>query len=484
MIAFFPDLYPDELLYSAFSRYFDKSGYSIYRAAAEDIFQNSLTNPDVLFLNPIKDEIRSILTKQKSWEEIIERHTMYPHYARFLPQERRRKAFQSLIQMDFKHKDALQMPKNGKSDSCYLRYCPLCCQRDREIYGETYWHREHQMQDILVCPDHGCYLINSSILARGKKSPGLYSAECNVASNEIRMSNNLLERKLARYTADLFQKDVIDTNVRFHLFLHEKIAGSKYTSSRGEQKNVTLYFNDFVDYYSKHINNPISEIWQFQKIVDGKKYSSTEIAMVAMFIGISAEELATLEMPSELHQEAFDRKIREMHDKGIKYPQIAEMTGASYDYCKQIGEGRFGKYKKGRTMNNGGIRSTDWENIDKELLPKVKEAIAEIYNNQGRPIRVNFRSVAKKVGICEKNYPNLTLCSREIKENYEDWEHYWAREMVFFYQQLKKEWKPVTITAIMNMTNTKRQNLIRGVPYLENYTDAKTAEIIKTIVTC
>jgi hypothetical protein len=239
-----------------------------------------------------------------------------------------------------------------------------------------------------------------------------------------------------------------------------------------------------VDYYSKHINNPISEIWQFQKIVDGKKYSSTEIAMVAMFIGISAEELATLEMPSELHQEAFDRKIREMHDKGIKYPQIAEMTGASYDFCKQIGEGRFGKYKKGRTMNNGGIRSTDWENIDKELLPKVKEAIAEIYNNQGRPIRVNFRSVAKKVGICEKNYPNLTLCSREIKENYEDWEHYWAREMVFFYQQLKKEWKPVTITSIMNMTNTKRQNLIRGVPYLENYTDAKTAEIIKTIVTC
>lgn len=483
MIAFFPELYPDELLYSALARYFDKSGYMIYRAVAEDIYQNRLTNPDVIFLNPITDNLKSILIKQKTWKDIIMQHTMYPYYGRFLPPDRRRRAFQSLVNMDFKHKDALQMPKDGKSGERYLRYCPLCCQQDRDIYGETYWHRLHQMHDIRICPDHGCYLVDSEIPARSKKSPGLYSAECSISSMEVKMNNNTVERKLARYVSDLFQQEIIDTDVRFHVFLHEKITGTKYTSPRGEQKNVSLFFKDFMEYYREYTNNPVQELWQFQKIVDGKKYSAKEIALVAMFIGITPEELAKMEMPEELSHEAFDRRIRELHDQGFKYPQIAEIMGASYDVCKTIGNGRYYKYNKGRGICKGGIKAMDWDKMDRELLPKVREAIKDVRNDMGKPGRVTYGSVARHLGFSEKKYPNLRLCREEVEKNYETWEHYWAREMVFYYRKIKTEGKPVTVTAIMKMTNTRKHNLIRGIPYLDLYTDSETAAAIRELLT-
>lgn len=481
MIAFFPKLYPGELLYSAFARYFDKSGYGIYRAAAEDVFQNRLANPDILFLNPITDSLKSILLKQKPWEDIIKRHTMYPYYGRFLPPQRRRRAFRSLIEMDFNHKDALQMPKDGKSGERYLCYCPLCCKRDREVYGETYWHRLHQMHDIRICPDHGCFLVASEIPVRSKKSPGLYSAECSIKSIEAQMSNDVIEQKLSSYIAELFRQEVADADVLFHHFLHERIAGTKYTSPRGEQKNVSLFFHDFMDYYRNFEDNPIRELWQFKKTVDGKRCSTKEIAMVAMFIGVTPKELARMEMPEELHRDAFDRQIRALRNQGLKYPQIAEITGASYDYCKSIGGGRLKKYNKGRGINKGGIKSMDWDKYDRELLPKVKDAIKYIRNENGRPGRVTFSSVARYIGISEKRYPNLRLCRKEVEKNYETWEHYWAREMVFFYQRIRMEGKSVTAPLIMKKTNTKKHNLIRGIPYLDLYTDAETAAAIQEL---
>ena len=481
MIAFFPELYPDELLYSAFARYYDLSGYGIYRAAAEDLYQNRLANPDILFVNPITADLKKILLKQKPWEDIIRQHTMYPYYARFLPPVRRRRAFFSLVQMDFKHKDALAMPKDGKSGSRSLRYCPLCVENDREKYGESYWHRLHQMHDIDICPEHGCCLIESGIPIRSMKSPGLYSAECSINSMVVRMNEDVLSLKVARYVAELYRQEIIDTDIRFHDFLHEKIAGTKYTSPRGEQKNVTLYFKDFMEYYSGYTDSPIRELWQFQKIVDGKKYSTKEIAMVSMFIGISPEELARMEMPRERYQDAFDRRIRELHDQGLKYPEIAEIMGAPYDVCKTIGNGRYHKYNKGRTVNGGGIKAMDWDKMDRELLPKVREAIKAIYNEGGRPGRVTFGSVARYLGFSEKRYPNLKLCREEVRKHYNDWEHYWAREMVYFYERLQEEGKAATATALMKMMNTRKKNVLRGAVYLSDYTDEVTATTIRRL---
>ena len=63
MIGYFPEPYPDELVYSLLARYCAKSGYLGYVCAAEEIFQNTWNLPNIEFLNEYKPEVYQRLEK-------------------------------------------------------------------------------------------------------------------------------------------------------------------------------------------------------------------------------------------------------------------------------------------------------------------------------------------------------------------------------------------------------------------------------------
>ena len=93
MISYFPELYPDELVYSLLSRFYVQSGYLSYIYAAEDIYNSKTVRPDPEFLNPLQDEVKNHIVKKISMKELVEYHTMYPYYGRFLGKYRRQKVF-------------------------------------------------------------------------------------------------------------------------------------------------------------------------------------------------------------------------------------------------------------------------------------------------------------------------------------------------------------------------------------------------------
>jgi Tn7-like transposition protein D/TniQ len=66
----------------------------------------------------------------------------------------------------------------------FLRFCPLCLKDDQEKYGETYWHRFHQLAGVLVCPLHNCFLQNSSVRWARESSSLFHPAE-NISNIEI-----------------------------------------------------------------------------------------------------------------------------------------------------------------------------------------------------------------------------------------------------------------------------------------------------------
>ena len=76
MISFFPDIYPDELLYSQLARYYTKSGYTAYIFAAEDLYEKRTVKPDIEFLNPLTKITFDIITQNISWERVIKNHTI------------------------------------------------------------------------------------------------------------------------------------------------------------------------------------------------------------------------------------------------------------------------------------------------------------------------------------------------------------------------------------------------------------------------
>ena len=166
MLALFPYPYPDELLYSVFSRYYVRTGYSKYVYVAEELFESKYVRPSFEYLVSLKNDVQKELTYNDSFHNTILSHTMYPYHCRFLPLERRKAALESLGRMDSNYHNLVLLPKRDRIP--VMRYCPECAKQDRLQYGETYWHRIHQIWEMTVCPIHHCYFQETEYKLSGK----------------------------------------------------------------------------------------------------------------------------------------------------------------------------------------------------------------------------------------------------------------------------------------------------------------------------
>jgi hypothetical protein len=136
----------------------------------------------------------------------------------------------------------------------------------------------------------------------------------------------------------VFQADVnFECDVSIGKFLHAKLEYTKYVSPRGEKRNTELLHKEFSHFYSLLPERILPEQWQLQKVFNSKRTKTEEICAVAMFLGVSAEELTQMRLPEKFQWELFDEKVRKLHAQGMNYAEIAEKLGASYDFVKLIG---------------------------------------------------------------------------------------------------------------------------------------------------
>ena len=143
MIGFFPEIYEDELLYSQLCRYYQRTGYTKYLSAVDDLFMRRTAHPVIEWVNEFTPDCMKNITRNMDFETIIREHTMFPAYTRFLPKKRRNDALHSLVICDGNYYNLIV--NQNLQYRRYLRYCPACASEDRKKLGETYWHREHQI---------------------------------------------------------------------------------------------------------------------------------------------------------------------------------------------------------------------------------------------------------------------------------------------------------------------------------------------------
>lgn len=474
MIAVFPTIYPDELLYSQLARFYAGSGYPGYTFAAEDLFENKTVRPDIEFLNAYTPEALRLITRQKPIEEIVLKHTMFPYYARFIGYERRMKAFQSLVAMDMAYHNLLPLPKSKEKVIRHLRYCPICAEHDRETYGETYWHRIHQIHGIRICPTHHCYLIETDIRMDSRVSPSLVTAEETVTSQiVITMSDDPIECALARYIAEVFQSDFdLESTVEVGQYLHSRMEGSKYLSRRGQQRNIALLHRDFIAHYGS-LADGFNELWQLQKLLSGSRHSMTEVCMTAMFLGVPADDLAHMKLPQIPQYDQFDSTVKKMHEDGLNYQQIARELGAAYDTVKAIGLGTYGTYHYDSPVRKERkSKRYDWTTIDNDLLPKVHDIICSINADKTkRPCRITIGTVERLLNLPKNGLRNCSKCRSEIQRYYETQEQFWAREIVWAVQTILDAGQQLSRTRIKNLTEIRDSKIPACLPYLSCYAD-------------
>lgn len=488
MIAYFPEIYPDELIYSLLARYYTQAGYPCYWYAAEDLFVSKTVRPDIEFVNQYTSAVLQMITKDMSMEDIVLNHTMFPYYGRFLPLERREKAYESLVNMQGNYHNLLAIPKRKDNNNRYLKFCPVCAENDRKQYGESYWHRLHQMQGIKICSIHKCYLMDSDVIISGKTSPTLVAAEVVIPEviNSPLFCDNEIECRIAQYMAYIFQSEIdLQGDVTIGQFLHGRLENTPYRSIRGEQRNIALLHMDFTEYYKDLPENWFTELWQIQKVLTDDRVNFYEICMLAFFLNIPVADLINMKLPEKTQEQKFDEQVYRLHEQGLKYPEIAKRLNASINVVKPIGEKRYGtEHKKMKNPLKSGAKAYDWERIDRDTLPLVKDAIRQLQGDGiNRPKKVTVFAVEKILNLPSKRISlYLPICKAEIEKYEESQEQYWAREVVWAVNKIIREGKVLNWKHIRNLTNMRKCDLIACMPYLDVFTDDKLVNRIKELL--
>lgn len=169
LIGGFPDPYPEETLYSVVARYHQRMGNPVLSATARDVFGRERLLS--LHMLPVEiDRLTSQLPPGHRWssDRLIDEHTHLPLYMPFLPPDRL-----DLIRTRMKEGTGQvsgllgSMQTRAKSYP-FMRYCPVCVDDDNCRFGESYWHRAHQVPGVEICSVHGVYLERSEVELWGK----------------------------------------------------------------------------------------------------------------------------------------------------------------------------------------------------------------------------------------------------------------------------------------------------------------------------
>lgn len=195
MLSFFPTIYPDETIYSAWARFHQLLG---------DISQQnilSLLSGTAKYHQIRFDFARQIDSFSKqlpsdniySTSYLTNNHTVFPLHAAFLSKHRAAQLYRA-IGYDNIVAGKLTTPrmnsliKYGYNLPTFARFCPQCAKEDIKDYGEPYWHRLHQIPHINICGVHRCWL-KESVLGISLSGKHLYSQSLFSARNIINLGN-------------------------------------------------------------------------------------------------------------------------------------------------------------------------------------------------------------------------------------------------------------------------------------------------------
>lgn len=445
MISYLPEIYPDELVYSWFCRYYVHTGCLTHKAALNDILSNRHDNPSKEFLGHINADMLTAIQRMYPISDVILCHTMYPQYARFIPREQKKKALYH-IGFDFcdVHHLFSILPR-GERD-LYLKYCPICADEDRRQYGEAYWHRVHQIRNMQICTKHNCRLVNSSVVAKSEQTFTLCPAESNIVGKKPVIETDPLKVAFAQYMADAFNAPMdFERDIPISAVLYHGMQGTKYIKSTGKTRYTKKLAEDINAYYKRLDICDIASMSQIQRVLlGGDRFDFSVICQIAFYLGMDVE---TLTNPM------------------LTAAQIEQEQSTHY------------------MANRPAI---DWAVYDAETAPILERVARSIYDGTasetGRPERVSEKIIYREMNLPAHRLENLPLCKAVFDKYTETYEENWARRIVWGYHKLKANNAPFFWSDLRTITGVKKKNIEKAIPHIRKYTNRKTAEAIINLV--
>ena len=447
MIGYLPELYPDELVYSWFSRYLVHSGHRLHSVVLRELFCKRSDNPSKEFLGNLNEDAKKVIREVIPLRDLILRHTM-TRCARFLQLAERKEALRRM-EHDYCDPHFLFPILIRNEDDAFLRYCPCCLREQRDTLGEAYWSCRHQLRGVSLCYKHGCLLEHSTVSAKSHTTYNLCSAEEFAVIDTPQYCDNPELLRYTRFITDVFDAPMdFERDIPISAVLYHAMARTDYMKRTGRSRHTQRFADDLRAYYEGMGLSGIATMNQIQRTLLMGHTEFTTVCQIAFFLGMTVEELTAPELTPE-----------------------------------QIATERETHYTRDRTP-------VDWAEFDAETA-KILEPLAQsIYDGtfraDGRPERVSERLIYRVLDLQGHRLENMPLC-REIIHNSrytESYPEHWARRLVHCYHQLKKERgdKPIYWVDLRRISGVKERNLHKVIPLLHKYTDPKTAKAIRQII--
>ena len=444
MIVYLPSIYPDELVYSWFCRYYVHSGCFSHKMALQELYCKKSDYLNKEFIGNLNHDAMEKINEIYSLDKLVLDHTMYPQYARFIPLEQKKAALYRLGHepCDVHHLFCV-LPRNEGEQ--YLRFCPMCARDDREIYGEAYWHRKHQIRNVSICTKHKCRLKESSVLAKSEQSFTFCPAENYIGNEEAVVESNSMMIQFASYLDSVFDTPIdFENDVPISSILYDGMSRTKYLKPSGRSRYTKMLADDMNEFYRGMGICSIASMHQIQRALLRDYYDFSVICEIAFFLGMRAEELIKPSLTVEQIQQE-----KESH------------------YMKDVAP-------------------VDWKLLDLEMAPVLEKFAKGVYdgtgNENGRPERVSERLVYREMGLLEHQLENMPRCKAIMERYAESYPESWARKIIWAYQKLEEEGRPFYWTDIRRISGVKKKNLQLVIPYLMKYADDEIVEKIMELI--
>ena len=310
----------------------------------------------------------------------------------------------------------------------------MCVKEDREVYGETYWHRKHQIRNMSICTKHKCRLKASNVFSKSEQSFTFCPAESYIGNEEADLESDPLMIRFASYLDSVFDAPIdFENDVPISAILYDGMSRTKYLKPSGRSRYTKMLADDMGEFYRSMGICSIASIYQVQKALLGNLFDFTVICQVAFFLGMRVEELTK----SFLSKEQIQRE-QESH------------------YMKDAAP-------------------VDWERLDMETALVLEKFAKGVYdgtgNENGRPERVSERLVYREMGLLGHQLENMPGCKAVMERYAESYPESWARKIVWAYRKLEEEGKTFYWTDIRRISGVKKKNIQLVIPYLRKYTD-------------
>lgn len=197
--------------------------------------------------------------------EFMLHHTLLPYAVSFQPSKLRQAQLDALVAESSVRGMGAVVQKLVRNIA-RMKFCPDCTSDDLKKFGESYWHRRHQLDGALICCKHQRPLRISDVNVTTKRP--LFPAELTGYSSEL-LTNKVSVSSVAlssKVVDALEWRIVLPTDLRTHYresaMLQGYVLGGNKIAARAFARDLNVYFGvDLLHYLGCSLQLKANSAW-------------------------------------------------------------------------------------------------------------------------------------------------------------------------------------------------------------------------------